>query len=285
MAAKALPSAGTTRWRGALRRSSPAELTAAAVAAVGVALAATMLLPDSGERHTRAGPAAAQPAAGPRSGPAPESRRLSLSRPGRVSRYAFVERPAVVRAGPRGAARSLGRLRTRTPDGTDEVVLVVQRRVDAGHVGWLRVRTPLLPTGTAGWVPSTDLSTLRRVHTWVVVERSARRLTLIRDGRVVLRAPVGIGKPATPTPGGRFYIRDRLTGLRPGGMYGPEAFGTSARSTTVTDWPGGSVVGIHGTNRPDLIPGRVSHGCIRMRNADVVRVARLAPVGTPLTIR
>jgi lipoprotein-anchoring transpeptidase ErfK/SrfK len=68
-------------------------------------------------------------------------------------------------------------------------------------------------------------------------------------------------------------------------MYGPEAFGTSARSTKVTDWPGGSVVGLHGTNRPDLIPGRISHGCIRLRNADIRRLARLMPVGTPLTIR
>ena len=35
----------------------------------------------------------------------------------------------------------------------------------------------------------------------------------------------------------------------------------------------------------DLLPGRVSHGCIRMRNADVLRLARLMPVGTPLRIR
>ena len=43
-------------------------------------------------------------------------------------------------------------------------------------------------------------------------------------------------------------------------------------------------MGIHGTNSPELIPGRVSHGCIRMRNADVLRLSRLMPVGTPLTI-
>ncbi len=67
-------------------------------------------------------------------------------------------------------------------------------------------------------------------------------------------------------------------------VYGPVAFGTSARSTTLTDWPGGGFVGIHGTNQPGLLPGRVSHGCIRLRNADVVRLARLMPVGTPITI-
>jgi len=68
-------------------------------------------------------------------------------------------------------------------------------------------------------------------------------------------------------------------------FYGPVAFGTSARSEVLTDWPAGGFVGIHGTNRPDLLPGRVSHGCIRLRNQDILRLARLLPVGTPLTIR
>ncbi|CAA9524883.1 MAG: Protein erfK/srfK precursor, partial [uncultured Solirubrobacteraceae bacterium] len=47
----------------------------------------------------------------------------------------------------------------------------------------------------------------------------------------------------------------------------------------------GGFVGIHGTDRPDLIPGRVSHGCIRMRNPDILRLGRLMPVGTPVVIR
>ena len=53
----------------------------------------------------------------------------------------------------------------------------------------------------------------------------------------------------------------------------------------VSDWPDGGFIGIHGTDRPRLIPGRVSHGCIRMRNADVVALAERVGVGTPLTIR
>jgi lipoprotein-anchoring transpeptidase ErfK/SrfK len=63
------------------------------------------------------------------------------------------------------------------------------------------------------------------------------------------------------------------------------AFGTNARSAVLTDWPGGGFVGIHGTNEPDLLPGRVSHGCVRLRNADVLELARLMPVGTPVTIQ
>ena len=54
-------------------------------------------------------------------------------------------------------------------------------------------------------------------------------------------------------------------------FYGPLAFGTSARSPTLTDWPGGGYVGIHGTDQPEILPGRVSHGCIRMRNTDILQ--------------
>jgi lipoprotein-anchoring transpeptidase ErfK/SrfK len=118
----------------------------------------------------------------------------------------------------------------------------------------------------------------------LVVDRVRRRLTLLRDGRIVFAASVGVGTPSAPTPAGEFYVRDRLTTLARS-FYGPVAFGTSARSPVLTDWPGGGFVGIHGTSEPQLIPGAVSHGCIRLRNDDVLRLDRLLEIGTPLTIR
>ncbi len=53
----------------------------------------------------------------------------------------------------------------------------------------------------------------------------------------------------------------------------------------LTDWPGGGFVGVHGTNEPHILPGAVSHGCIRMPNESILKLARLMHVGTPLTIR
>jgi lipoprotein-anchoring transpeptidase ErfK/SrfK len=108
-------------------------------------------------------------------------------------------------------------------------------------------------------------------------------LTLFRAGRRVLRAPVGVGAPGWETPRGTFYIRNKLTRYR-SAQYGPVAFGTSARSQHATGWPAGGFVGIHGTDRPDLLPGRVSHGCIRMRNADIRALAGMLPIGTPVNI-
>ena len=66
--------------------------------------------------------------------------------------------------------------------------------------------------------------------------------------------------------------------------YGPYAIGTSAYSPTLTDWPGGGVVGIHGTDQPGLVPGHPSHGCVRLHNGDVTRLYRILQLGTPITI-
>ena len=78
-------------------------------------------------------------------------------------------------------------------------------------------------------------------------------------------------------------VRDRLTSFA-SPAYGPIAFGTSARAPYLTDWPDGGYIGIHGTNEPQLIPGRISHGCIRLTDAAIVKLAQLMPVGTPVTI-
>jgi lipoprotein-anchoring transpeptidase ErfK/SrfK len=90
----------------------------------------------------------------------------------------------------------------------------------------------------------------------------------------------------SPTPAGRYYIRERLGPFaNSNSIYGALAFGTSAFSHFRTDWPGGGQVGVHGTNEPGLIPGRISNGCVRLRNSAVVRLGRLLRVGTPLYIR
>src|SRR5436305_485615 len=78
--------------------------------------------------------------------------------------------------------------------------------------------------------------------------------------------------------------RPRPRALSGNPIYGPYAFGTGAYSV-LSDWPGGGVIGIHGTDQPELIPGRPSHGCIRVPDSAITRLWRLMPVGTPVTIR
>lgn len=201
-----------------------------------------------------------------------------------VSRWAVVRRPASARAEPSAEAAPVGTLATRTPEGTSNIVVVLGDRVDDAGRLWIRVRLPTLGEDSAGWVRREALGGYGTVRTHLVVDLQSLEARLLRDGREIFRADVGVGKPSSPTPTGDFYIRNRLTGYA-SPMYGPIAFGTSARSRVLTDWPAGGFVGIHGTDQPDLLPGYVSHGCIRMRNADILRLARLMPVGTPLTVR
>jgi lipoprotein-anchoring transpeptidase ErfK/SrfK len=198
--------------------------------------------------------------------------------------WAPVIRPVVARAAPSQSAPTVGRLTTRTPERTANLVLALGRKTDARGRIWTRVRLPVLPNNTIGWVPRGSLGGLAAVRTRLVVDLQGLTATLYRGGRQVFRAPVGVGRSQWPTPRGEFYVRSRLASYR-SPFYGPIAFGTSARSAVLTDWPAGGFVGIHGTNQPELLPGRVSHGCIRLRNADIIRLARLLPIGTPLTIR
>jgi hypothetical protein len=206
-----------------------------------------------------------------------------LSDPGRTSRWAPVLHTTVARTRPDAAAPPITRLRTRTPEGTRNLVLVVARREVSGRL-WVRVRLAVLPNGTTGWIRRRRLGEYHSVGTHLVVDTRRLRARLVRRGRTVFRARIGVGRPRWPTPRGEFYVRNRLTGFA-APMYGPLAFGTSARSAVLTDWPAGGFIGIHGTDEPGLLPGRVSHGCIRMRNADIVRLGRRMPVGTPITIR
>ena len=200
-----------------------------------------------------------------------------------LSSYAPVLRAAVARARP-GAGAAVAWVATRTPEGTTNIVEVLGRRRDgAGHL-WVKARLATLPNGRAGWLPRAALGGYGTVDTHLVVDRVRLTATLTKGGRVVFRARVAVGQSRWPTPRGEFYVRNRLTRFA-GPTYGPLAFGTSARSAHLTDWPGGGFIGIHGTDQPQLVPGRVSHGCIRMRNRDILALARQMPIGTPLTIR
>jgi L,D-transpeptidase catalytic domain len=201
-----------------------------------------------------------------------------------VLRWAYVLRPVAARTEPSPTARRITSVRPATPEGTTNLVPVLSETQDAYGHDWARVRLAILPNGATGWVRRTALGDYHVIHTGLVLDRARLTLTLERSGHAVFRARVGIGRSIWPTPRGIFYVRERLAGFGDP-FYGPIAFGTSGRSQVLTDWPGGGFVGIHGTNAPQLIPGRISHGCIRLRNEDIVRLSRLLPLGTPLTVR
>jgi lipoprotein-anchoring transpeptidase ErfK/SrfK len=222
--------------------------------------------------------AAAVPAA---AAAAPQSTRLSDERT--FTRSAGVRREAIVRRSPFAASKPVARLRHRTEDGFPEVYLLLREHVRANGRRWIRIRLPGRPNGRTGWVPADALDSPTLTHWALEIDRRRLRARLFYNGRPRWSAPVGVGRPGMATPAGRFWIREVFP-VASGTIYGPWAFGTSAYSA-LSEWPGGGVVGIHGTNEPALVPGRPSHGCVRLRNRDIRYLARHLPVGAPVRIR
>ncbi|MFN8202192.1 MAG: L,D-transpeptidase family protein [Solirubrobacteraceae bacterium] len=195
---------------------------------------------------------------------------------------AVVLRAMGVRAEPDGDARRVGRVGSATYLGSADSVLVLGRAQGVDQ-GWSFVRYPGLGQRT-GWVPTSGLGPTTVVRERLVIDRRRLRATLYRGRRVLVRAPIGVGAEDSPTPAGRGYVRERFIPRKAASIYGVLAFGLSVYSRYRTDWPGGGQVGLHGTNQPELIPGRISNGCIRLRNPDVRRLGRQLRIGTPVEI-
>jgi hypothetical protein len=216
-------------------------------------------------------------------GAAGHMRNERLSDERTVTRYTRANRRATVFSRPDSGARKVARLHFYTEDNYTETYIALESRLVDGQL-WIKLRVPGRPNGRRGWVPRWAVRDLTVVQTRLEVNRTTLRARLFKKGKVIWTSRVGVGKKGTPTPAGHFWIRERIKLGPSGGVYGPFAFGTSAYSV-LSDWPGGGVVGLHGTNQPGLIPGRPSHGCVRIPNPKVIQLRRLLPVGTPLIIK
>jgi L,D-transpeptidase catalytic domain len=204
-----------------------------------------------------------------------------MAEPGGPSgRYltARVLSPTALRASPGG--RVLHRLGVRTEFGSRRILGVTARRP-----GWLAVVASERPNGRVGWIPERRVrlgSTNWSVH----VDRSARRLTLRRDGHAVRAFPVAVGRPGTETPTGRFAVTDKLHPDDPGSPYGCCAVALSGHQTKlIAGWPGGDRLAIHATPQVETVGHAASLGCMRARARDVRRLMRAVPVGTPVFVR
>jgi lipoprotein-anchoring transpeptidase ErfK/SrfK len=142
------------------------------------------------------------------------------------------------------------------------------------------------PNGSTTWVPATAVS-LATDPSYIVVDLVTTRLRLFAAGHEVASFPAGVGVPAAPTPSGQFFVA--LFARAPSPGYGNFVIVTSAHSNTISDWEasGDAITAIHGSLGADAAigttGGRVSHGCIRLHNADLARL-RAVPAGTPVDI-
>ena len=186
-----------------------------------------------------------------------------------------------VRAEPFRSARVLATLSQFEADYRLRVILALEVKTNAkGAPSWYRISVPGRPNGRTGWVPAAAVS-LKPIYKEIVIKRGQRMLELLDHGRVVFRTKVAVGRPGMETPLGRFYV---IWGFHPPDPFlGPWAFATSAYSK-LSDWPGGGIVGIHGTSAPQYLGQAVSHGCVRVSNSAILTLKRSVRAGTPIRI-
>ncbi|HTZ08976.1 MAG TPA: L,D-transpeptidase, partial [Acidimicrobiales bacterium] len=178
-----------------------------------------------------------------------------------------------------GAPKPSGGLKSPNYLGATVVLLVTSSRP-----GWVQCYIPVRPNEDTAWVPVSDVA-LSLVDEHIVVDLAARQLTLYRGNAPVFESTVAPGAPSSPTPTGSYFVAYIVKLTDPGDAYGPYALGTSAYSNTYYSFDGGpGQVGIHGTNQPWVIGTYASHGCVRLPNANIVKLAQQVVPGTPVEI-
>lgn len=191
----------------------------------------------------------------------------------------------VARTGPSADAGRIEFVAARRPLTRTRTVLPLLGEATSRTGGsWLRVRLPGRPNGHAGWIPAQR--TKRTSTEWrIVVDLSARQVTVYRAERVRRQFRAVVGSPSTPTPRGQFFVEEALA-LSGHDAGGPFALATSARSHVLREFEGGpGQIAVHGTANLSGAPGSaVSHGCIRLRARAITWMARRIGGGVPLNI-
>jgi lipoprotein-anchoring transpeptidase ErfK/SrfK len=168
-----------------------------------------------------------------------------------------------------------------SPDPSGAPLVFLVRRVAAP---WVFAYLPVRPNGSSGWFHLADVRLFEHDFR-IVVQLRAHEIKVYEGSKVVDAEPIAVGKKETPTPGGIYYTKELLKPTNPAGPYGPYAYGLSGFSNVLmTFGSGDGVIGIHGTNDPSALGHDVSHGCIRMSNDGITKLAHLLPLGVPVDI-
>ena len=171
--------------------------------------------------------------------------------------------------------------------------------------------TPVGPRGGGGpepeaAPPAPAEEPVRKDLKYVVVDVDANELRFMDGEQVLWRAPVGTGtgfRLSTPgrrwqftTPEGTRYVQFKQLNppwFRPDWWYHENKLRVPSQDSPERKQEGGlgaaavflgDEIAIHGTDKPELLGRRVSHGCIRLSNANALRLFHNVQVGTPVVI-
>jgi lipoprotein-anchoring transpeptidase ErfK/SrfK len=192
----------------------------------------------------------------------------------------LVATQVIARGAPDPAAPVVRRFHQFRSDYRRQILFATEQTTGADGRVWFHVDVPMRPNGRTAWIRA-GAAALRPTLNRIVVHRGLRTIEVFHGAQRLLLAKVAVGAPGRETPLGDFYVTARFHPDDP--FLGVFALETSAYSR-LTEWPGGGVVGIHGTSKPWLLGQAVSHGCVRVSNATATALRRLAPLGTPISI-
>jgi hypothetical protein len=160
--------------------------------------------------------------------------------------------------------------------------------VIAEQPGWAEVRLAQRPNQATTWIQTASVAMAQTPYR-LVLDLSSEHLSLYDANQLVVDVPAGVGTTSDPTVTGHYFVAMKVPPPDPG--YGPFVLATSAHSDSITDWGGSgdAIIAIHGPidSYDDSLIGttgaRISHGCIRLHDADLARLGAV-PAGTPLDI-
>jgi hypothetical protein len=149
---------------------------------------------------------------------------------------------------------------------------------------WVEVYMPVRPNGSTGWVHKSDFDV--STHDYhIEVRLKEFNIKVFNGTQKVMDTSIGVAADNSPTPGGLYYTTELLKPPDGSGPYGTYAYGLSGFSDVYQSFDGGpGQLGLHGTNEPWSIGTKVSHGCIRLRNADIETLAKMLPLAVPVLV-
>lgn len=158
-------------------------------------------------------------------------------------------------------------------------------------VQWKDLSTRSATATPASAVPASEHSPLyNSLHNQIVIDLSDRQVYLYTDGKLVSRYDIAVGQAGWETPTGEFKVINKQVDPVWQHPFTGEVVGAGAGNPLGSRWigfwtDGTHQIGLHGTNQENLIGQAVSHGCIRLREADIQALYDRISLDTPVTVR
>lgn len=170
------------------------------------------------------------------------------------------------------------RITSPTPSGNARVFLVHAR-----EGAWVQLVLPTRPNNQLGWARADHLQLAR--HSWhLELSISDRMLRVWEGDRLEAETPVVVGKDASPTPLGRFYLNERVRPAE-GTIYSPWILSTNAFSDSLERFSGEvPIFALHGGGYDSIVGSAISNGCVRVPPDLLAVLVPKIPIGTPIDI-